>query len=74
MASLGIEQGQSTFVGIYAQNMPEWWISALGNTMNNNVTVPLYDSLGADASAYIVQKVWFSNYETLIMILSCAKA
>uniref|UniRef100_A0A667IAX6 Long-chain-fatty-acid--CoA ligase n=1 Tax=Lynx canadensis TaxID=61383 RepID=A0A667IAX6_LYNCA len=50
--------GSSTdhFIGIFAQNRPEWIISELACYTYSMVAVPLYDTLGADAIIYIVNK------------------
>ncbi|KAE9550027.1 hypothetical protein FO519_006755 [Halicephalobus sp. NKZ332] len=53
---LGQKPGNKTNVGIYARNSPEWFITCLGNARYSMVTVPLYDTLGAEAAAYIVQQ------------------
>ncbi|ETN77700.1 hypothetical protein NECAME_03118 [Necator americanus] len=41
-------------IGIYSQNRPEWLICALACIQQSIVVVPLYDTLGADAAAFIV--------------------
>lgn len=43
-------------VGIFAQNRPEWIISELACYTYSMVAVPLYDTLGAEAIVYIVNK------------------
>lgn len=53
---LGVQPGNETKIGIYAKNCPEWFITCLGAVRYSMVTVPLYDTLGADAAAYIVQQ------------------
>ncbi|XP_040848048.1 long-chain-fatty-acid--CoA ligase 5 isoform X3 [Ochotona curzoniae] len=44
------------YIGIFAQNRPEWVISELACYTYSMVAVPLYDTLGADAIVYIVNK------------------
>ncbi|KAJ3237601.1 Long-chain-fatty-acid--CoA ligase 5 [Chytriomyces hyalinus] len=47
--------GEERFgVGIYSINRPEWAIADLANISYGLVTVPLYDTLGATASQYIL--------------------
>lgn len=48
--------GNKTLIGIYAQNCPEWTISCLAAIRQSIITVPLYDTLGADAAQYIVEQ------------------
>jgi long-chain acyl-CoA synthetase len=51
-----IQPGNETKIGIYAKNSTEWFITMLGAIRYSMVTVPLYDTLGADAASYIVQQ------------------
>jgi long-chain acyl-CoA synthetase len=41
------------FIGIYSQNRPEWVLTEQGCYCYSLVLVPLYDTLGPDACAYI---------------------
>ncbi|XP_043230941.1 long-chain-fatty-acid--CoA ligase 5-like [Amphibalanus amphitrite] len=50
----GLSPGQSTLVGIYAQNRPEWVIAEYGCYAYSIITVALYDTLGPEACSYIV--------------------
>ncbi|XP_058154404.1 long-chain-fatty-acid--CoA ligase 5 [Dasypus novemcinctus] len=52
----GYKPSPDQFVGIFAQNRPEWVISELACYTYSMVAVPLYDTLGADAIIYIVNK------------------
>lgn len=54
---LGQKPGNSTHIGIYAKNCPEWSITSLGCVRYSMVTVPLYDTLGSDAVNYIVNQI-----------------
>lgn len=45
-----------TRIGVYARNSPEWFISALACVRLSMVVVPLYDTLGADAAAFIIRQ------------------
>ncbi|XP_057590394.1 long-chain-fatty-acid--CoA ligase 5 isoform X3 [Hippopotamus amphibius kiboko] len=47
---------QEHFVGIFAQNRPEWVISEFACYTYSMIAVPLYDTLGEDAVIYIVNK------------------
>jgi len=50
---IAIPTGQESFVGIYAQNRAEWIISEQAINSQSMVSVPLYDTLGADAVKFI---------------------
>nr|KAF6321968.1 acyl-CoA synthetase long chain family member 5 [Pipistrellus kuhlii] len=52
----GYKPSQDQFVGIFAQNRPEWIISELACYTYSMVAVPLYDTLGAEAVIYIINK------------------
>lgn len=52
----GYKPSPDQFVGIFAQNRPEWIISELACYTYSMVAVPLYDTLGAEAIVYIVNK------------------
>ncbi|NXA41277.1 ACSL1 ligase, partial [Eudromia elegans] len=47
---------QVQYVGIFAQNRPEWVIIEQGCYAYSLVVVPLYDTLGTEAITYIVNK------------------
>ncbi|CAJ0580921.1 unnamed protein product, partial [Mesorhabditis spiculigera] len=53
---LGLKPGNTTNVGVYARNSPEWFVTALGCIQHSLVVVPLYDTLGAEAADYIIQQ------------------
>ncbi|XP_036120423.1 long-chain-fatty-acid--CoA ligase 5 isoform X1 [Molossus molossus] len=52
----GYKPSQDQCVGIFAQNRPEWIISELACYTYSMVAVPLYDTLGAEAVIYIINK------------------
>ncbi|XP_078202617.1 long-chain-fatty-acid--CoA ligase 5 isoform X2 [Callithrix jacchus] len=52
----GHKPSPDQFVGIFAQNRPEWIMSELACYTYSMVAVPLYDTLGAEAIIYIVNK------------------
>ncbi|NWW49581.1 ACSL5 ligase, partial [Pedionomus torquatus] len=52
----GCKPSSSQFIGIFAQNRPEWIISEYACYTYSMVAVPLYDTLGPDAIVYIVDK------------------
>ncbi|XP_004680494.2 PREDICTED: long-chain-fatty-acid--CoA ligase 5 [Condylura cristata] len=52
----GYKSSPDQNVGIFAQNRPEWIISELACYTYSMVAVPLYDTLGAEAIVYIVNK------------------
>ncbi|ULU03369.1 hypothetical protein L3Y34_002734 [Caenorhabditis briggsae] len=52
----GLKPGNTTNIGIYARNSPQWLISALACIEQSMVVVPLYDTLGAEAASFIVSQ------------------
>ncbi|XP_041317186.1 long-chain-fatty-acid--CoA ligase 5 isoform X2 [Pyrgilauda ruficollis] len=52
----GCQPSSSQFIGIFAQNRPEWIISEYACYTYSMVAVPLYDTLGPEAIVYIVNK------------------
>ncbi|XP_041079927.1 long-chain-fatty-acid--CoA ligase 1a isoform X2 [Polyodon spathula] len=65
------------FIGIFAQNRPEWTIAELACYTYSMVSVPLYDTLGAEAIAYIIEKAEISTIicdtpEKAQLLLECA--
>lgn len=54
LMALGLAPGPDTFVGIYSQNKPEWILFEQGCYCYSLVVVPLYDTLGPDACAFII--------------------
>ncbi|XP_059476454.1 long-chain-fatty-acid--CoA ligase 5 isoform X2 [Neocloeon triangulifer] len=56
LVALGLEANPNTFVGIYSQNCPEWVLTEQGAYCFSMVIVPLYDTLGPDACAYIIKQ------------------
>ncbi|XP_066994601.2 long-chain-fatty-acid--CoA ligase 1 isoform X5 [Anabrus simplex] len=56
LVALGLQPSPDTFVGIYSQNCPEWILTEQGAYCYSMVIVPLYDTLGPDACAYIIKQ------------------
>ncbi|NWH17556.1 long-chain-fatty-acid--CoA ligase 5 [Grus americana] len=52
----GCKPSSDQFIGIFAQNRPEWIISEYACYTYSMVAVPLYDTLGPEAIVYIVNK------------------
>lgn len=50
----GCKPSSKQFIGVFAQNRPEWIISELACYTYSMVVVPLYDTLGPGAIRYIV--------------------
>ncbi|XP_031727272.1 long-chain-fatty-acid--CoA ligase 1a isoform X1 [Anarrhichthys ocellatus] len=64
------------FIGIFSQNRPEWTISELACYTYSMVAVPLYDTLGTEAIAYIIHRAAISTVicdipEKAQVILDC---
>ncbi|XP_063060026.1 long-chain-fatty-acid--CoA ligase 6 [Engraulis encrasicolus] len=57
----GCKAGAEQFIGVFAQNRPEWIISELACYTYSMVVVPLYDTLGADAIRYIINRAEIST-------------
>ncbi|XP_063664517.1 long-chain-fatty-acid--CoA ligase 1 isoform X6 [Pan troglodytes] len=56
----GFKTTPDQFIGIFAQNRPEWVIIEQGCFAYSMVIVPLYDTLGNEAITYIVNKAELS--------------
>ncbi|XP_023717109.1 long-chain-fatty-acid--CoA ligase 5 isoform X5 [Cryptotermes secundus] len=56
LVALGLSPCPNTFIGIYSQNCPEWILTEQGAYCYSMVIVPLYDTLGPDACAYIIKQ------------------
>lgn len=56
-------------VGIWSQNRPEWFIVDVANHAYNNVTVALYDTLGADSTEYVME-----HSSVTVLVASSARA
>ncbi|XP_069795944.1 long-chain-fatty-acid--CoA ligase 1a isoform X3 [Narcine bancroftii] len=52
----GYRAGNSEYIGIFAQNRPEWVIVEQACYAYSMVVVPLYDTLGAEAVSYTINK------------------
>nr|XP_020635514.1 long-chain-fatty-acid--CoA ligase 5 [Pogona vitticeps]XP_020635515.1 long-chain-fatty-acid--CoA ligase 5 [Pogona vitticeps]XP_020635516.1 long-chain-fatty-acid--CoA ligase 5 [Pogona vitticeps] len=57
----GCKPSSEQFIGIFAQNRPEWIISEYACYTYSMVAVPLYDTLGSEAIVYIVNKADISS-------------
>lgn len=63
----GIEATNDTFIGIYSINRAEWVFTEQACSMFSMVTVALYDTLGPDTCAYIIN-------QTQMTVVVCDKA
>ncbi|MBN3297188.1 ACSL5 ligase, partial [Amia calva] len=57
----GLKPSPDQFIGIFAQNRPEWIISELACYTYSMVAVPLYDTLGPEALVFIIKKAKIST-------------
>uniref|UniRef100_A0A3P9BHY0 Arachidonate--CoA ligase n=1 Tax=Maylandia zebra TaxID=106582 RepID=A0A3P9BHY0_9CICH len=57
----GLKPNSNTFVGIFAQNRPEWVIGELACYTYSVVVVPLYDTLGPEALVFIIDRAELST-------------
>lgn len=56
LIALGLAPGPKTYICIYSQNRPEWILCEQGCYNFSLVLVPLYDTLGPDACAFIINQ------------------
>ncbi|CAL1288033.1 unnamed protein product [Larinioides sclopetarius] len=56
LINLGLKPGQSSKVGIYAQNSVEWLIAEYGCWSQSAIIVPLYDTMGPSACTFIMNQ------------------
>ncbi|XP_067838689.1 long-chain-fatty-acid--CoA ligase 1a isoform X2 [Heptranchias perlo] len=56
LLSRGCKAGNDQFIGVFAQNRPEWVIIEQACYAYSMVVVPLYETLGAEAISYILNK------------------
>uniref|UniRef100_A0A8C2PKY1 Long-chain-fatty-acid--CoA ligase n=1 Tax=Cyprinus carpio TaxID=7962 RepID=A0A8C2PKY1_CYPCA len=52
---------QESFIGIFAQNRPEWIIAELACYTYSMLAVPLYDTLGPEALVFIINRAKIST-------------
>ncbi|RXN09726.1 long-chain-fatty-acid-- ligase 5 [Labeo rohita] len=57
----GQKPSQESFIGIFAQNRPEWIIGELACYTYSMVAVPLYDTLGSEALVFIINRAKIST-------------
>ncbi|XP_028263474.1 long-chain-fatty-acid--CoA ligase 5 isoform X2 [Parambassis ranga] len=57
----GLQPNSNTFIGIFAQNRPEWIIGELACYTYSMVAVPLYDTLGPEALVFIIDQAEIST-------------
>uniref|UniRef100_A0A8D3CV05 Long-chain-fatty-acid--CoA ligase n=1 Tax=Scophthalmus maximus TaxID=52904 RepID=A0A8D3CV05_SCOMX len=57
----GLKPNTDTFIGIFAQNRPEWIIGELACYTYSMVAVPLYDTLGPEALVFIIDRAEIST-------------
>ncbi|XP_051968461.1 LOW QUALITY PROTEIN: long-chain-fatty-acid--CoA ligase 5-like [Xyrauchen texanus] len=57
----GLKPSQESFIGIFAQNRPEWIIAELACYTYSMVAVPLYDTLGSEALVFIINRAKIST-------------
>lgn len=57
----GLKPNPDTFIGIFAQNRPEWIIGELACYTYSMVVVPLYDTLGPEALTFIINRADIST-------------
>lgn len=57
----GHSQTADKFIGIFSQNRPEWTISELACYTYSLVAVPLYDTLGTEAIAFVLHQATIST-------------
>lgn len=63
LVALGCEPSQQTFIGIYGPNRVEWALTDLGCQMFSMISVPVYDTHGAEECIYIINH---ANLSTIV--------
>ncbi|CAB3408257.1 unnamed protein product [Caenorhabditis bovis] len=53
---LGIPTGNEENIGIYSKNRPEWIVTEFATYNYSNVIVPIYETLGSEASVFILNQ------------------
>ncbi|KAM9357149.1 long-chain-fatty-acid--CoA ligase 1-like [Symphorus nematophorus] len=74
----GHSKSTDSHIGIFSQNRPEWTISEVACYTYSLVSVPLYDTLGAEAISYIIDKASISTIvcdvaDKVDLVLGCVK-
>lgn len=52
------------FIGLQSKNRREWGISHIGNFYNKCTSVALYDTLGDEATAYVIKQTGLATIAT----------
>ncbi|KAG8579000.1 hypothetical protein GDO81_010684 [Engystomops pustulosus] len=65
----GCKASSDQFIGVFAQNRPEWIISELACYTYSMVVIPLYDTLGHGAIRYIINTVICDKAEKAKILL-----
>uniref|UniRef100_A0A673AX16 Arachidonate--CoA ligase n=1 Tax=Sphaeramia orbicularis TaxID=375764 RepID=A0A673AX16_9TELE len=69
----GCQPNPNQFVGIFAQNRPEWIISELACYTYSMAVVPLYETLGLEAMVHILNLGEYTfRYGTAVVSLCCS--
>jgi len=55
------EGKQWRFLGIQSKNRKEWGLTHIGNMKNNTTSIALYDTLGEEASKYVINQTGLST-------------
>lgn len=53
---LGVPTGNAENIGIYSKNRAEWIITEFATYNYSNVIVPIYETLGSEASIFILNQ------------------
>ncbi|XP_040928631.1 long-chain-fatty-acid--CoA ligase 1-like isoform X2 [Betta splendens] len=74
----GHSKASNPHIGIFSQNRPEWTLSELACYTYSLVSVPLYDTLGTEAIAYIIDKASISTIlcdvlDKVSLVLECVQ-
>lgn len=72
----GHSKDSDPYIGIFSQNRPEWTLTEMACYTYSLVSVPLYDTLGTEAIAYIIDKASISTIvcdvpEKVELVLQC---
>jgi len=78
LIQIGENHGQNTFIGIYATNSAEWLTTAIACHFHSMIYVPLYDTLGEQAIAHIINQtslktIFIDQYDNVLIVFKLLK-
>uniref|UniRef100_A0A1X7TMP3 long-chain-fatty-acid--CoA ligase n=1 Tax=Amphimedon queenslandica TaxID=400682 RepID=A0A1X7TMP3_AMPQE len=68
LSKIGVAAGQETFLGVYSSNCIEWTITEQSCHAYSRIVVALYDTLGPEAVAHIINQATLYDAEESIVL------